>query len=171
MITCMNFVVEKTGSKVLIFPQSLMRIVKTYVVLFTVRWTDCCNSVFGCISTVVFDGTVLFCRCVIICEVKRPKYFVIVTCISRYHIAYHGWNGEENFFAVTTCLLPHSFVCFMTWVDWYFKETLMAPMVFFDCFRGSGLRFIFCGHKVVVSTVLWPSKIFAGELLIVSSGW
>ena len=129
---------EKSRSKVLTIPKNLLGMVKTYVVLFIVRRTDCFHCVFGCISTVVFDGTLSFCRCVIICEVRWPKYFVIVTCISTYHIAYHSWNGEENFFAVMTCLLPYLFVCFITWVDWYFKATLMAQMVLFDCIRGIG---------------------------------
>ena len=47
----------------------------------------------------------------------------------------------------------------------------MAQMVTLDCVHGLGLTLAFGGHQAVISTALWPNKIFAAELLIASTDY
>ena len=56
-------------------------------------------------------------------------------------------------------------IYYITWVDWYCIEIFMAPIVLSDCNRRTELAFMFCGHKVVLSFVFWPSKMFT-EMLV-----
>ena len=47
----------------------------------------------------------------------------------------------------------------------------MAQKILFDCVHWIGLAFIVGCHEAVISTVLLPFMIFAGELLVMSTGW